>query len=974
MLRNLLRSRTGRALSAASIGLATLSVTVAATTTAAWAAPPTPTITSLSPTSVSTQTSSSVTINGDHFIATGYTTSVLVGNVDITPSSKTNTQLKFASPAEFSTVTSESVKVELTKTATATVTSASKTLNFTTPKVPAVTAVSPATGPYTGGTSVTITGTGFTGTTAVDFGTVAGTIVGTPTATSITATSPAEGAGTVDVIVHGPSGVSTTTSADQFTYTGPAPAPTVTAVSPGSGPATGGTSVTITGTGFTGATAVDFGTVAGTIVGTPTATSITATSPAEGAGTVDVIVQAPSGTSTTSSADHFTFTTVINAPTVTGVTPNTGPLAGGSEVTIVGTNFTGASAVSFGGTSATGYSVNSATSITASSPAESAGTVDVTVTTPGGGTSSHVTADRFTYNATPSVTGLSPVADTTAGGTTITINGLNLSGATAVTFGSDGAGTILTDSATSVTATDPAGTAGTVDVTVTTGVGTTATIGADEFTYEASPVVPPASLIIGSGSATTYDMMDTLGNIFEQSPGCDLTNSGSSTNQLDLSCSNTAGTSNDILGAGPNGGEAGLPIGSVNPWNDYYANAPATGSGNGRTQVTSSDPLTGGPDGISAFNVSFARSSSYSSNADLNYVGYATDGVSWVSEACINNASAFNNSDCTQAQPLDPGQTAPADATPHWDVSDISKTNLVAIWNNTLSCSIPGVGTVTMDWRCLEQAEGNTITSGAQPIDCYTTQTASGTYSTWQGYLGFTKNVNPPCSSNEAGDPGDPSAATDHNNLTENTMGVVDAAPDAKWAIYFFSYGKFVQTCNQNVATVQGTPGDSRTIGQVQATCIGQQPDDVTQFGSINGVYANAESIQGTGDLHGISFPDPRTLYNAYGNTSNTTAANVANPATLNFIGAGGFLCRADMASEIDPNSGLTYRTEIENAIEAGGFFPLDINQSDTFVEGTITKVPSMSESVNGGASTDYYPASSSNQNGSGAGYCIAKN
>ena len=78
--------------------------------------------------------------------------------------------------------------------------------------------------------------------------------------TQITAMSPA-GTGTVDVTVTGPGGTTTTSAADQFTYMA---APTVTGISPTAGPLAGGTSVTITGTGFTGATAVDFGTIAAT--------------------------------------------------------------------------------------------------------------------------------------------------------------------------------------------------------------------------------------------------------------------------------------------------------------------------------------------------------------------------------------------------------------------------------------------------------------------------------------------------------------------------------------------------------------------------------------------------------------------------------------------------------------------------------------------------------------------------------------
>ena len=82
---------------------------------------------------------------------------------------------------------------------------------------------------------------------------------------------------------------------------------------------------------------------------------------------------------------------------MTDVAPSTGPAAGGTSVTITGTNLTGASAVHFGANAATGVVVNSATSVTATSPAGT-GTVDVTVTTPGG-TSATSSADQFTYVA-----------------------------------------------------------------------------------------------------------------------------------------------------------------------------------------------------------------------------------------------------------------------------------------------------------------------------------------------------------------------------------------------------------------------------------------------------------------------------------------------------------------------------------------------------------------------------------------------
>ncbi len=103
---------------------------------------------------------------------------------------------------------------------------------------------------------------------------------------------------------------------------------TVTGVSPGSGPVSGGTSVTITGSGFTGATAVNFGATAASSFTVNSDTSITATAPAATAvGPVDVTITTPSGTSPTSSADQFTYTypftgyqaPVDNPPTVNQV-------------------------------------------------------------------------------------------------------------------------------------------------------------------------------------------------------------------------------------------------------------------------------------------------------------------------------------------------------------------------------------------------------------------------------------------------------------------------------------------------------------------------------------------------------------------------------------------------------------------------------------------------------------------------------
>jgi hypothetical protein len=97
-------------------------------------------------------------------------------------------------------------------------------------------------------------------------------------------------------------------------------APAVTALSPGSGPSVSGATVTITGTGFTGTTGVNFGSAPATAFSVDSDTTITATSPAQTtteAATVDVTVTNPSGTSPTSSADQFTYISHWSQGTVT---------------------------------------------------------------------------------------------------------------------------------------------------------------------------------------------------------------------------------------------------------------------------------------------------------------------------------------------------------------------------------------------------------------------------------------------------------------------------------------------------------------------------------------------------------------------------------------------------------------------------------------------------------------------------------
>ncbi len=369
----------------------------------------------------------------------------------------------------------------------------------TNPTPPTVTAVAPATGPTTGGTPVTISGTNLAGASAVDFGSMQVTSFLSDTATKITLASP-PGSGTVDVTVVTPAGTSATSSAYQFSYVAESTPPAVIGVAPGSGPTTGGTLVTIAGTNLAGASAVDFGSMQVTSFLSDTGSQITLSSP-PGSGTVDITVVTPAGTSAASSAYQFRYVPASTPPAVTGVAPGSGPTTCGTAVTITGTNLAGASAADFGSMQVTSFLSDTASQITLSSPPGS-GTVDITVVTPAG-TSAASSAYQFSYvpaSSPPAVTGVAPGSGPTTGGTRVTITGNDLAGATAVDFGATKVTSFISATATAIIVSSPAG-AGTVYVTVVTPAGSSAALSADQFSYFRSVALPTnLSAVSGSGA------------------------------------------------------------------------------------------------------------------------------------------------------------------------------------------------------------------------------------------------------------------------------------------------------------------------------------------------------------------------------------------------------------------------------------------------------------------------------------------
>jgi len=187
-------------------------------------------------------------------------------------------------------------------------------------------------------------------------------------------------------------------------------------------------------------------------------------------------------------------TLTVNAvagPTITSVSPATGPTSGGTTITINGTNFASGAAVTIGGRAATNVTVVNASTITAVTPLGPANELasqplEVVVTNADG--QSVTKAQAFAYFVPPpSITSLTPSAATTSGGTTVTIKGAGFTTAvvTTVKFGGTAATNVTIVDAVTMTVTAPAHAAGTVDVTVQ--VGSQSTTKSSAFAYSATP-------------------------------------------------------------------------------------------------------------------------------------------------------------------------------------------------------------------------------------------------------------------------------------------------------------------------------------------------------------------------------------------------------------------------------------------------------------------------------------------------------
>lgn len=444
-----------------------------------------PTVTSVSPSTGGTAGGTSVTIHG---VGLTGTTAVLFGESSVGPTWVDATTVIAQAPSH----AAGAVHVRVTNPGGTSATSSGDLFTYVS-NGPVVTGVSPRFGPTSGGSVITIAGSGFLGAAYVSFGS-AHVVPASVTDTSIVVVAPAHAAGVVHLRVTAGGTTSPSTSADDFTYT--AGYPLVSAVSPRSGPTSGGTVVTISGTGFSGATSVLFSDVA-VAPSSVSETQIVVVAPAHGAGLVHLLVTTPVGTSVETPLDDYTYGTGF--PQILEISPNTGPSSGGTLVTISGTGLSTAVSVAFGDVLVAPVS-SSSSRVLVYSPAHTAGVVHIRVTTLLG-TSPEGSADQFTYTAVaPVVSRISPINGSVSGGTLVTITGHGFSGAQSVSFG-DASAVPSSVSDTEVRVVSPPARApGLVHLRVTTPSGVSGDSENDNFLYVSSPRVTVVSPNSGSTS------------------------------------------------------------------------------------------------------------------------------------------------------------------------------------------------------------------------------------------------------------------------------------------------------------------------------------------------------------------------------------------------------------------------------------------------------------------------------------------
>ncbi len=435
-----------------------------------------PTVTSVSPSTGSTEGGTAVVIKGTGFVEEA---KVKIGSEATNVEVLSSTEIKAKTAA--TAAGKDEVVVEDTKGKNAT----GPTFTYVAP--PSVSSIAPTEGNTAGGTLVHVKGKGFLKGSKVKIGSEAASVA-IVSETEITAKTAAGSAGEDEVVVEDEYGKSA--EGPKYKYVTP---PTVTAIEPSSGTTAGGTEVVITGTGFEEGAKVKIGSEASSVE-VVSETEIKAKTAATAAGKAEVVVSYSNGVASTG-GPSFTY---VAPASVTSVAPATGSTAGGTAIVIKGKGFQKTGTKVKVGSEATGVEVISETEAKAKTAAGSAGADEVVVEDTYGASKA---GPSFTYVAPAEVESIEPTSGSTAGGTTVTIKGKAFAKTATVTIGK-AATNVEYVSETELKAKTVADTAGEDEVVVSNATNVASAEG-PKFTYIAPPTVTSITPATGSTEGGT---------------------------------------------------------------------------------------------------------------------------------------------------------------------------------------------------------------------------------------------------------------------------------------------------------------------------------------------------------------------------------------------------------------------------------------------------------------------------------------
>jgi ABC-type phosphate transport system substrate-binding protein len=445
----------------------------------------------------------------------------------------------------------------------------------------------------------------------------------------------------------------------------------------------------------------------------------------------------------------------------------------------------------------------------------------------------------------------------------------------------------------------------------------------------ATVVSPANNTVIGSGSNTAYSVISSLASLFNESQGCNQVVPSGTTQPYTFSC-----PSGGSLPAGnPPFGYGDPTVGSSyseNPFNDVVEIEPPLSSSIGITQLENQGSHTTDTAPIDFASSARAPETGPSKYDDqgLNFVEYAEGGVDWV---------AYKDTLVKKK----------ATATAASTIKGLTQTQLQDIWDGTDKC-----------WSDV----GATGKDANDLINVYSVVTTSAVTSTWDAFLSpdnsetyvdgqttWPPSPLPTCNNGKKAvytGPKFTDYAQSHTVL-QNQLQSVATNKDQGYAIIFFSTGRFEQ----------------------------ETSDAANKYAFLGGIGSPVVKPTEKTILDG-TWPVPQGLYNVYSDGSDSDIP-VSSPATLNFASEDGFLCKPNTTNGkatgtqiTDPVTDVTYRSEIEADITAGGFYPLDgLDENVPFDEGSVT---TPADSISSFTGSDYYQYDTPplETNGDEIGYC----